>query len=231
MQCVNWIKINLLQKKLGYFFEKIDLLLRALTHKSFSNQHNERLEFLGDAVLNYSITNILYQRYNHINEGDMSRMRSNLVCSQTLAELAKEFDLGSYLKLGHGELKNKGYNRESILANTVEAVIGGIFLDKDINTIETLIANWYKLRLNKTNPENKQKDPKTLLQEYLQHHRLPLPIYYISQIQGQDHDQIFIINCQVSNLAYPAVGHGSSRRKAEQVAAENALKFLIETNK
>lgn len=230
MQCIKCIEINLLQKKLGYFFHTVDLLLRALTHRSFSNKHNERLEFLGDSILNYSITNILYHRYNHMDEGDMSRIRSSLVCSRTLVELAKEFKLGNCLKLGQGELKNKGYNRESILADTVEAIIGGIFLDSNIKTIEMLIAFWYQLRLNKIDLEDKQKDPKTRLQEYLQHHHLPLPIYCINQVQGQAHDQIFIMNCQVSSLKYSVMGRGSSRRKAEQDAAENALKFLIEIN-
>lgn len=161
---MNFIEADILQKKLGYCFKQSDLLLTALTHRSFSNQHNERLEFLGDAILNYVIANILYRKYNNINEGEMSRIRSNLVCSRTLAVLAKEFNLGIYVKLGQGELKNGGYKRESILANTVEALIGGIFLDSNIQTIEILIENWYSIYLSWAHLKNRQKDPKTQLQ-------------------------------------------------------------------
>lgn len=224
-------KINILQRKLGYQFSQKNLLLQALTHKSFSDQHNERLEFLGDAILNYVIANLLYHKYNNINEGEMSRIRSNLVCSRTLVKLAKEFDLGNYIQLGQGELKNGGYKRESILANTIEALIGSIFLDSNIKTIELLICQWYSMRLIDSNLKDKQKDPKTRLQEFLQHHRLPLPIYYLNNITGQDHDQMFMINCHVSELNYPIIGFGSSRRKAEQSAAEIALQELIKNNK
>lgn len=224
---MNLIEVDALQKKLGYFFKRKGLLLQALTHRSFAVQHNERLEFLGDAILNYVIANMLYRKYNSINEGDMSRMRSNLVCAKTLVELAKEFNLGMYLKLGQGELKNGGYKRESILANTVEALIGGIFLDSNMQIIETLISNWYAIRFNKIHLKNKQKDPKTQLQEYLQHHHLPLPIYCVNQVIGQAHEQFFVVSCQiVGKIGYPIIGHGSSRRKAEQDAAKIVLKTL-----
>lgn len=232
LQYINIVEVNILQKSLGYFFSKQDLLLQALTHRSFSTRHNERLEFLGDAILNYVIASILYEKYNNvINEGDMSRIRAHLVCSSNLASLAKEFNLGNYIKLGQGELKNGGCERESILANTMEALIGGIFLDSNIQNIEILIAHWYKTRLSNINPKDKQKDPKTRLQEYLQHHRVPLPIYYVSQIEGRSHEQLFVVNCQISDLKYPIIGCGSSRRKAEQSAAETALKVLIKNNR
>lgn len=223
---MNIIEVSALQKKLGYCFKKQDLLLRALTHRSFSIQHNERLEFLGDAILNYIIASILYRKCNNITEGEMSRIRSNLVCAHALAKLAKEFDLGIYIKLGQGELKNGGYKRESILANTIEALIGGIFLDSNIYIVEMLINNWYKVHLNQMRICKEQKDPKTQLQEYLQHHRFPLPVYYINQIAGQDHNQVFTVNCYISALKYPIIGSGSSRRKAEQSAANIALKIL-----
>lgn len=224
---MDFIEVSVLQKKLGYCFKKQDLLLRALTHRSFSIRNNERLEFLGDAILNYVIASILYRKFNHINEGEMSRIRANLVCSRALSRLAQEFDLGMYIKLGYGELKNGGDKRESILANTIEALIGGIFLDSDIYITEILINNWYKIYLHQTCIYNEQKDPKTQLQEYLQHHRLPLPVYCVNQITGQDHNQVFTINCQISELKYPIIGYGSSKRKAEQAAAEIALKTLI----
>lgn len=228
---MNFTEVNVFQKRLGYVFKQRDLLLHALTHRSFSDQHNERLEFLGDAILNYVIANLLYHKYININEGEMSRIRSNLVCESTLADLAKEFNIGHYIKLGPGELKNGGYRRESILANTVEALIGSIFLDSNIETVELLIHHWYEIRLNQSNILDVQKDPKTRLQEFLQHHGWPLPIYYVNNITGHAHDQIFTVNCQINQLKNPILGFGSSRRKAEQLAAEIALKELIKNNK
>lgn len=222
----NFILINKLQNKLGYIFQKIDLLLRALTHRSADFKHNERLEFLGDAILNYVIASELYRRFPNANEGEMSRMRAILVRGNTLAEIAKEFKLGECLNLGSGELKNNGFLRESILANTVEALIGGIFLDSNIDTVTKLILHWYYFRLSDINPSNKQKDPKTRLQEYLQGKHFPLPIYIIMKVYGEAHDQEFIIHCQVKGLSKPVVGYGSSRRKAEQIAAAQAIKLL-----
>ncbi|WP_420022201.1 ribonuclease III [Blochmannia endosymbiont of Camponotus sp. C-003] len=225
--------VNTLQKKLGYIFTRYDLLLQALTHRSSSNQHNERLEFLGDAILNYVIANLLYHRFPHITEGDMSRMRSNLVRENTLATLAREFNLGDYLKLGQGELKSGGYRRESILANTIEALIGGIFLDSNIQTVEILIINWYNIHIDQIDPYSydHQKDPKTRLQEYMQHRRLPLPVYWINQTTGEAHNQKFTVHCQVSELTQPIIGCGSSRRKAEQNAAEKILSALTNITK
>lgn len=223
---MNYMSIDLLQKKLGYFFNQCNLLSRALTHKSAGNQHNERLEFLGDAILNYVITSVLYHKFPYVNEGRMSRMRANLVQENTLVILAREFNLSDYLQLGPGELKTGGCQRASILANTIEALIGGVFLDSNIKIVEMLIINWYKARLEQINPDDKQKDPKTRLQEYLQHRRQPLPVYWIKCIVGSAHDQIFSINCQISELNVPVIGCGASRRKAEQDAAEKVLKML-----
>lgn len=220
------MSVELLQKKIGYVFSQYNLLLQALTHKSAGNKHNERLEFLGDAILNYVITSALYCRFPNVSEGGMSRMRANLVQEDTLVTLAREFDLSNYLQLGPGELKTGGCQRASILANTIEALIGGIFLDSSITTIEILIVNWYKTRLGQINPYDKQKDPKTRLQEYLQHRHKPLPMYWIKCVVGSAHDQIFFVNCQISELSVPIVGCGSSRRKAEQDSAEKVLKVL-----
>ncbi|EMK7409138.1 ribonuclease III, partial [Escherichia coli] len=165
---MNPIVINRLQRKLGYTFNHQELLQQALTHRSASSKHNERLEFLGDSILSYVIANALYHRFPRVDEGDMSRMRATLVRGNTLAELAREFELGECLRLGPGELKSGGFRRESILADTVEALIGGVFLDSDIQTVEKLILNWYQTRLDEISPGDKQKDPKTRLQEYLQ---------------------------------------------------------------
>ncbi|MER2474594.1 ribonuclease III [Photorhabdus laumondii] len=223
---MNPIVINRLQRKLGYTFEQHDLLIQALTHRSASSKHNERLEFLGDSILSFVIANALYHRFPRVDEGDMSRMRATLVRGNTLAELAREFELGECLRLGPGELKSGGYRRESILADTVEALIGAIFLDSDIQSIERIILSWYETRLNEISPGDKQKDPKTRLQEYLQGHHLPLPSYLVVMVRGEAHDQEFTIHCQVSGIELPVKGTGSSRRKAEQAAAEQALKQL-----
>ncbi len=223
---MNSIVRNRLQRKLGYTFQQQELLLLALTHRSASSKHNERLEFLGDSILSFVIANALYQRFPHIDEGDMSRMRATLVRGHTLAEMAREFDLGECLLLGPGELKSGGSRRESILADTVEALIGGVFLDSDMQRVERLILDWYRSRLDEISPGDKQKDPKTRLQELLQGHHLPLPSYLVVQVCGEAHDQEFTIHCQVSGLNDPVMGIGSSRRKAEQEAAEQMLKKL-----
>ncbi len=223
---MNPILTNRLQKTLGYTFQQHDLLLQVLTHRSASSKHNERLEFLGDSILSYVIANALYQRFPRVDEGDMSRMRATLVRGNTLAEMAREFELGECLRLGPGELKSGGFRRESILADTLEALIGGVFLDSDIRTVEKLILDWYRSRLDEISPGDKQKDPKTRLQEYLQRRHFSLPTYQVVQVRGEEHDQDFTIHCTVSGLAQLVVGNGSSRRKAEQEAAEQAIKLL-----
>ncbi len=215
--------INRLQRKLGYTFTQQVLLMLALTHRSASSLHNERLEFLGDAILNYVIASALYQQFPGVDEGDMSRMRATLVRGYTLAELARELELGECLRLGPGELKSGGYRRESILADSVEALIGAIFLDSDIQTVEKLLLKWYAERLENISPGDEQKDAKTRLQEFLQGRHLPLPSYLVVQVCGEAHDQQFTIHCVVSGVGKPIVGTGSSRRKAEQAAARQAL--------
>lgn len=220
---MNYIVTKKIQKVLGYTFTHKDLLRQALTHRSASSKHNERLEFLGDSILSFVIANALYQHFPYINEGDMSRMRATLVRGNTLAEIAYEFDLGEYLKLGQGELKSGGFRRESILANTVEALIGSIYLDSNIKTVEELILKWYEKRLEKISPGDTQKDPKTRLQEYLQSKHLSLPAYFIVEIFGEAHNQLFTIHCKISIISEYLIGTGSSRRKAEQDAAKKAL--------
>ncbi|AFA41403.1 RNase III [Wigglesworthia glossinidia endosymbiont of Glossina morsitans morsitans (Yale colony)] len=215
-----------LQKKIGYIFKKNTLLQQALTHRSFSNKHNERLEFLGDSILNYIISDVLYRNFLNIAEGDLSQMRASLVRGYTLVEIANEFCLGNYLLLGVGEIKTGGRKRESILSNTIEALIGGIFLDSNIQTTYKTVIHWYQTRLNIIQPGNIQKDPKTRLQEYLQSNRYPLPNYSLKEIQGESHNQEFIIYCLIHGLNTQTIGRGTTRRKAEQSAAKKALILL-----
>ncbi|MDC0610648.1 ribonuclease III [Vibrio sp.] len=218
--------INRLEKKLGYDFSQSELLDLALTHRSANGQHNERLEFLGDSILSFVIADDLYHRFPKINEGDMSRMRATLVRGNTLAELGREFGLGDYLKLGPGELKSGGFRRDSILADAVEAIIGAIYLDSDIEVVRRIILAWYQERLDSIKPGISQKDPKTRLQEFLQGRRKPLPVYSVTKIKGEAHNQEFTVSCEVSGIGEPVIGKGTSRRKAEQAAAEQALEQL-----
>ena len=219
-------KLNRLASLLGHQFADADLLKRAITHRSAGSRHNERLEFLGDSILSLVIAETLYQRFPDVSEGDMSRMRATLVREKTLAELAREFDLGEYLILGPGELKSGGFRRESILADTVEAIIGAIYLDAGMDVIRQLLLNWYALRLEEIRPGAEQKDPKTRLQEFLQGRRRPLPSYVVVKVKGEAHNQEFTVQCEIEGVTPSVVGVGSSRRKAEQAAAEKALEQL-----
>ncbi|MBM7455304.1 ribonuclease-3 [Oceanisphaera litoralis] len=220
-------KLNILQKKLGHTFNDEAMLIRALTHRSAGARHNERLEFLGDSLLSMVIADALYHRFPKVNEGDMSRMRATLVREKTLAELAREFELGDYLILGPGELKSGGYRRESILADAVEALIGAVYLDTDTEQMRTMLLSWYEDRLNEIQPGIDQKDPKTRLQELLQGKRKPLPTYTVVEVIGEAHNQKFTVHCQIDGVPEPVVGIGTSRRKAEQSAAEHALEVLL----
>ena len=219
-------KLKRLEKKLGYLYVNDDLLKRAITHRSAGSRHNERLEFLGDSILSLVIAEALYHRFPDVSEGDMSRMRATLVREKTLAELAREFDLGEYLILGPGELKSGGYRRESILADTVEAIIGSIYLDSDMERIRTLLLQWYASRLDEIRPGADQKDPKTRLQEFLQGRRRPLPSYAVIKVKGEAHNQEFTVQCDIEGMEAPVIGVGSSHRKAEQSAAVQALEQL-----
>ena len=212
-----------LEKKIGYQFKDENFLKLALTHRSANGTHNERLEFLGDSILSFVVADELYHRFPKVDEGDMSRMRATLVRGHTLAELGREFQLGDYLFLGPGELKSGGFRRDSILADAVEAIIGAIYLDSDTEIIRGIILSWYQTRLDSIEPGVSQKDPKTRLQEYLQGRRKPLPTYTVTKIKGEAHNQEFTIECIVAGLDEPVIGKGSSRRKAEQSAADIAL--------
>ena len=219
-------ELKRLEKRIGYTFENFALLKQALTHRSALGEHNERLEFLGDSILSYAISTDLYLRFPKVNEGDLSRMRATLVCGKMLAEIGREFQLGDCLILGPGELKSGGFRRDSIIADGVEAIIGAIFLDSDIDTIKALILKWFASRLSSIQPGISQKDPKTRLQERLQSRKQPLPVYEVIEIKGEAHNQRFTMSCKIEGLE-AVQGQGTSRRKAEQIAAEKMLEILM----
>jgi len=215
-----------LYKTLGYKFADRDNLTLALTHRSAAKLHNERLEFLGDAVLGMVIAKALFSRFPAQPEGKLTRMRASLVKGDTLAEVAREFELGDLLLLGPGELKSGGFRRNSILADAVEAIIGSIYLEAGLAVCEPLILNWFDSRLVALDPETAPKDDKTRLQEYLQARKAPLPVYEVAEITGKSHDQTFFVECQVKGLSETLVGKGNSRRRAEQKAAKLAFERL-----
>ena len=214
-----------LYSHLGYVFKNEKLIIRALSHRSVGKNNNERFEFLGDSVLGYVIAEELFNQFPNDNEGKLSRYRSILVRGETLAEIAIKFNIGDYLFLGGGELKSGGYRRASILSDALEAIIGAIVLDSDINTAKKCILNWFNDRLAIVDKKI-LKDPKSRLQEYLQSKKLALPLYEISLVEGKEHNQIFHINCEIKALNIVATATGSSRRNAEQQAAVNALEML-----
>ncbi len=213
-------------RQLGYEFTQPQLLQRALTHRSYSQAHNERLEFLGDSVLNCSVAKHLYDAYPDLPEGDLSRLRSNLVNQQTLFTLAQQLHLGELLLLGEGERKSAGHRRPSILADALEALFGAVFLDGGFEEAERVILGLYVPFITRTNLETLGKDAKTLLQEYLQGKRLALPKYAVIAVQGEAHAQTFQVECAIAQLGLITRGEGSSRRNAEQAAAEAAYRQL-----
>lgn len=213
-------------KQLGYQFTQPALLQRALTHRSYSAAHNERLEFLGDSVLNCAIAKHLYQTYTEIPEGDLSRLRSNLVNQQTLAILAQQLNLGELLLLGEGEIKSGGARRPSILADALEAILGAVLMDSDFAAAEKVVLGLYIPFIANADLHSLGKDAKTLLQEYLQGRKLPLPQYTVIEIKGEAHAQTFEVECVIEKLKIKTRGEGHSRRVAEQVAAETAYKRI-----
>ncbi|KGJ97704.1 ribonuclease III [Thalassotalea sp. ND16A] len=220
------LHLNRLATKLGHQFNDEQLLIQALTHRSAKGDNNERLEFLGDSILGYVIARALFEKFPQASEGELTRMRSTLVRGVTLAEIGRSFALGDYLVLGPGELKSGGFRRDSILEDAIEAIIGAVFLDSDMPTCRQLILDWFAIRINQINPGQSQKDPKTRLQEYLQGRKLALPKYDVIATTGQSHNQQFTISCVIETLADAIISKGTSRRKAEQAAAEQALELL-----
>lgn len=211
---------------LGHVFAEPGLLRNALTHRSFGTPNNERLEFLGDGILDFVIAEALYQRFPDAPEGDLSRLRANLVRQDALHGLAVTLKLGEKLRLGEGELKSGGAQRPSILADALEALFGAVYLDAGFDAAKATILKLYQPLLVKTQPGVVQKDAKTRLQEWLQGRKKPLPRYILLETTGAAHEQCFAVACELSTLSVRTVGHGASRRIAEQVAAEQALKEL-----
>lgn len=215
-----------LSKKIGYTFKQPELLQLALTHRSRGGEHNERLEFLGDAVVNFVIAEILYHQFPTATEGDLSRWRATLVNRDTLADLAKKYDLGQYLLLGPGEMRSGGSERFSILSCGMEALIGAVYLDGGYETVSQCIAACYEDLLKSLSSASSHKDPKTLLQEHLQGKHLPLPIYTVESIDGEAHQQSFTVSCQVEGVSEKTFGKGTSRRRAEQESAQAMLEVI-----
>ncbi|MBB5409589.1 ribonuclease-3 [Paraburkholderia sp. HC6.4b] len=206
-----------------YEFRNAELLRQALTHRSHSSTHNERLEFLGDSVLNCAVAALLFQRFGKLDEGDLSRVRANLVKQQSLYEIAQALNISEGLRLGEGELRSGGFRRPSILADTLEAVLGAIFLDGGFEAAQTVIKRLYVPILDHIDPRTLGKDAKTLLQEYLQGHKIALPTYTVVATHGAAHNQQFEVECTVPKLDVKVSGSGASRRAAEQAAAKKAL--------
>lgn len=217
------MNLKLLQTRLGYTFQDAGLLQQALTHRSHSSLHNERLEFLGDSVLNCVVAAILYDRFGAVDEGDLSRLRANLVKQQALFEIAQKLDLSHFLRLGEGELKSGGFRRPSILADTFEALLGAIFLDAGFDAARDVIRAFYIPILDSVDPGTLGKDAKTLLQEFLQGRKMSLPQYNVVATHGAAHSQEFEIECLVPKLGIQVYGRGGSRRAGEQAAAGLAL--------
>jgi ribonuclease-3 len=215
-----------LERQLGHTFKDQDLMVLALTHRSFAGRNNERLEFLGDAILNFVAGEALFERFPQAKEGQLSRLRARLVKGETLAILARGFELGEYLRLGSGELKSGGFRRESILADTLEALIGAIYLDAGMEAARERVLSWLANELEGLTLIDTNKDPKTRLQEFLQSRAAELPRYEVVDIQGEPHCRTFFVSCQVSLLTELTMGQGVSRRVAEQVAAAAALTAL-----
>ncbi len=216
-----------LERQIGYQFKNQSLLQQALTHRSHGSQNNERLEFLGDGVLNFIIAHQLFQRFPKLSEGDLSRMRAQLVKEPTLCEIASSLGLGEHLRLGEGELKSGGWRRPSVLADALEAMVGAAYLDGGFEAAEQMVIRLFTPLLEKLNPKSIGKDPKSMLQEYLQSRKVDLPEYKVLATEGEAHCQTFRVECHIARLNISTNGEGTSRRAAEQQAAELAYKKVM----
>ncbi|HHH43330.1 MAG TPA: ribonuclease III [Gammaproteobacteria bacterium] len=215
-----------LGRSLGYRFQDAGLLQSAVTHRSAGSGNNERLEFLGDAVLGFVVAEWLYTLFPQASEGQLSRLRASLVKKETLAGIARELNIGDYLRLGSGELKSGGFRRDSILADALEAILGGIVMDSGFEACRSTIHHLFADRVGRLSAGDELKDPKTRLQEYLQSRKLALPEYEVVDVSGQAHRQQFVVECRVTDVQQSVRGTGSSRRRAEQTAAETMLAQL-----
>lgn len=219
-------QLHLLERALGYKFSTRSLLQQAVTHRSYGVPHYERLEFLGDSMLNCVVAAQLFARFPGLREGDLSRLRANLVRQDTLHRVADGLKLGDYLLLGEGELKSGGFRRPSILADAFEATLGAIFLDSGFSAVEEVIVRLYAELFEAIDPRNTGKDPKTLLQELLQGRHMSLPVYVLLSTHGEAHAQKFEVECNLPDLKLRTTGIGSSRRAAEQEAAQAAIALV-----
>lgn len=219
-------KPEALQRVLGLCFQNIDLLTTALTHRSAGSKNNERLEFLGDSILGFVIAEYLFDRFPNENEGVLSRLRANLVNQKSLADLARKFNLGDYLILGVGEIRSGGFRRDSLLSDAFEAIIGALAKDQGIDACRHWVVKVFSDDLEDLNSTREIKDPKTQLQELMQSKGLELPTYSLLAQSGMPHDQIFKVECRVSLISGAIEGEGTSRKKAEQQAAESVLLIL-----
>ena len=215
--------LPVLQTRISYSFTQPELLQQALTHRSFSASNNERLEFLGDSVLNFIIAHQLFNLFPNLPEGDLSRLRAKLVKEASLAEIATDLHLGDALKLGEGELKSAGWRRPSILADALEAIVGAVYLDGGFDAAQKVVALLYRDKLSIIDPKAIDKDAKSQLQEYLQSKKMDLPEYQVVSIEGEAHAQTFTVQCFIKKLKLTTTGVGTSRRVAEQQAAKLAM--------
>ena len=220
------MSLDSLVKHIDYPFNNPALLTQALTHRSFSGNNNERLEFLGDGALNFIIAHQLYQRFSKLPEGDLSRLRATLVKESTLSEIAFSLNIGDALKLGEGELKSAGWRRPSILADALEAIVGAVYVDGGYPAAEALVLKLFAEKLAIIDPKIIDKDAKSQLQEYLQGKKIELPDYKVVSIEGEAHAQTFKMECVIEKLHITTVGEGASRRVAEQQAAQLALEAI-----
>ena len=216
-------ELKILEKSIKYKFKDDKLLALAMTHRSHSGMNNERLEFLGDSILNFVVADLLFKKFNDLDEGDLSRLRSQLVKEEPLSKLGNELKIGDFLNLGVGELKSSGWRRPSILADAFEALIGAIFIDGGMKSAYKFIEDSYADLIEKINPKEIYKDPKTILQEFLQAQKVPLPSYEVINVEGEAHSQLFTVTCIVSKFDVKVEGGGRSRKIAEQEAAKEAM--------
>ena len=216
-------ELKILEKSIKYKFKDDNLLTLAMTHRSHSGENNERLEFLGDSILNFVVADLLFKKFNDLDEGDLSRLRSQLVKEEPLSKLGNGLKIGDFLNLGVGELKSSGWRRPSILADAFEALIGAIFIDGGMKSAYKFIEDSYVELIEKINPKEIYKDPKTILQEFLQAQKVSLPSYEVINVEGEAHNQLFTVTCVVSKFDVKVEGGGRSRKIAEQEAAKEAM--------
>lgn len=220
------LSLELLCKALDYRFADLRLLEQALTHRSAGGEHNERLEYLGDAILGFVTADVLFHRFPEANEGQLSRLRASLVKRDTLASIARQLEISKYIQMGSGELRTGGHNRSSTLADAFEAILGAVYLDGGYEAVRQVLLNLFSVRYEKLDLNSVGKDPKTQLQERMQAVKRPLPLYEVLKISGDQHNQEFLVNCLLEDSGQKTEGKGSSRRRAEQDAASQMLKRI-----